>query len=439
MASWVGEAGARTVVGDAPSPKELEEQVSRVLNSDLLRASHNLHTLLKFMVAATIEGRTEHLKETTIATEVFGRRDDFDNRVDTVVRVQAHRLRRKLEKYYSGPGKNDPWIIEIPTGSYVPHFLRKQSLEVQEHRQASRGAAAVAAWVGLGVLVGLGLGFLAFGGGAGLPARAGRNPAAMTPANVRSLWEPFLRDGAPRTTVVFWTPLFLSNNKVLLRYSGPITAPTGTGVVSPSELHQYVDTEIPKSLGPVIFNRTYASIGQVYQIHALTALFWGASKTFQMRPGRLFTAADGDNWHLVLGSLEGLQILNRKLQHFEVRSGEYGYKSKNLPLILSREPRPGEAGQYTLEFDEVTQERRADHALLAWLPGRRPDLRIVVCDGLTALGSWAGMDLLTSQEGVEQLEQRLGSPLPASFEAVVRADIAQDQVTGFSVVAARAR
>jgi hypothetical protein len=49
------------------------------------------------------------------------------------------------------------------------------------------------------------------------------------------------------------------------------------------------------------------------------------------------------------------------------------------------------------------------------------------------------MDLLTSEEGIAQLEESLGKPLPPFFEAVVRAEIAQDQVTGFSVVAARAR
>jgi hypothetical protein len=158
-----------------------------------------------------------------------------------------------------------------------------------------------------------------------------------------------------------------------------------------------------------------------------------------MRAGRLFTAADGENRHLILGNLRGLEILNRKLEHFEMRAGEYGYKSKNPPLIVNLQPGPDEAEQYTLEFDELTQERRADHALVAWLPGRSPDLRIVVCDGLTALGSWAGTKLLTSEEGIEQLERHLGTPLPSFFEAVVRAEIAQDEVAGFSVVAARRR
>jgi hypothetical protein len=358
--------------------------------------------------------------------------------------VQAHRLRRKLAKYYDGPGTGDPWIIEIPTGSYVPQFQRRQAVQgssvaaLERRPQTKQPVSPVAAWIGLGLLAGLGLGFLAFGG-APLFSEAAPPSAAAPAANVRLLWEPFLREDAPPTTVVFWNPLFLSNDKLLLRYSGPLTAPTGTGLISPQELHRYVNVDIPESVGPVIFNWTYASVGQVYQTQALTALFWGSARTFQMRPGRLFTAGDGENRNLVLGSIQGLNILNRKLEHFQMRAGEYGYKSQNQPLILNLRPEQGEAAQYTLEFNETTQERRADHALLAWLPGRRPDLRIVVCDGLTAVASWAAINLLTSEEGVEQLERQLGSPLPPFFEAVVRAEIAQDQVAGFSVVAARAR
>ena len=436
MASLVGEAG---VHASKPSPEQLEEQVNRVLSSDVLKASHNLHSLLKFMVAAASEGRSESLKEITIATDVFGRRADFDNRIDTVVRVQAHRLRRKLAKYYAGPGKNDPWIIEIPSGSYVPQFRPRDPVKGRQDQEPRRAAGSVAAWIGLGILVGLGLGFLAFSGAAPFVSKDARDSVARPAPEVQSLWQPILRDGAPGTMVVFWNQLFLSNEKVLLRYNGPITAPTGTGVIMPSELHRYVDIDIPESIGPVIFNRTYASIGQVHQMHALTALFWGSSKTFQARPGRLFTAADGENQHLFLGNLRGLEMLNRKLQHFQMKAGEYGYKSKNPPLIVNLHPGPGEAEHYTLEFDQLTQERRTDHALVAWLPGLSPDLRIVVVDGLTALGSWAATKLLTSEEGVEQLELHLGSPLPSFFEAVVRAEIAQDQVAGFSVVAARAR
>jgi hypothetical protein len=443
MASLVEEAGPQTIEAERPTSDEIQEQVNRVLHSDILKASHNLHAMLQFMVAATFEGRTERLRETTIATEVFGRREDFDNRVDTVVRVQAHRLRRKLAKYYGGLGENDPWIIEIPTGSYIPRFLRRRPvatpIEPPTELPAARPRVVAAAWVALGALIGVGLGFLAFGASSPLFSRGAAHSMAAPPANVRSLWQPFLQDGAAGTTVVFWSPLFLSNDKLLLRYNGPITAPTGTGVVSPQDLHQYVATDIPESVGPVIFNRTYTSVGQVHQVQALTALFWGSSRTFQMRPGRLFTASDGENRHLVLSHLHGLESLNRKLEHFEMREGQYGYKVENRPVIFNRQPASGEPQEFTLEFDQGTQERRADHALVAWIPGRRPDLRIVVCDGLTALGSWAGMDLLTSEEGIAQLEESLGKPLPPFFEAVVRAEIAQDQVTGFSVVAARAR
>ena len=62
------------------------------------------------------------LKEYTIATEVFGRRSDYDPRIDSVVRVQAGRLRTKLQEYYTAEGKNDQIVIDLPKGHYHPVF-----------------------------------------------------------------------------------------------------------------------------------------------------------------------------------------------------------------------------------------------------------------------------------------------------------------------------
>jgi hypothetical protein len=62
------------------------------------------------------------LKETTIGVSVFARSPDYDPKVDTIVRSQVWRLRAKLRKYYASEGANDPIIIEIPIGRYVPAF-----------------------------------------------------------------------------------------------------------------------------------------------------------------------------------------------------------------------------------------------------------------------------------------------------------------------------
>jgi hypothetical protein len=445
MASTNGEAVA-DVERENPPPAEIESQVNKLLSSDLLKASLTLHNLLHFIVSAALEGRADSLKETSIASDVFGRRADFDNRIDPVVRVQAHRLRRKLEKYYNGPGKDDLWIIEIPTGSYVPQFSRRLDRAVPEetgHREETvrtekRGTKTLVAVVALAVLAGFVLGFAVFSDRSPLLREAGQPALAISP-RVRALWDPLLRDGAAPTSYVFWNHLFLSNDKILLRYNGPITAPTGAGMIPPEDLHRYVDFEVPESIGPVMFNWTWASVGQIYQVHALTAMFWSSHRTFRLRPGRLFTTDEGESRNLILGNRRGLDILNRTVKHFEMHAGSYGYKSEDQPSVVNLQPREGEKKEYRMEFDANSQERKADHALIVWLPGRKPDLRIIVCDGLTALGSWAGMEAMTSDDGVEQLEKLLGTPLPAYFEAVVRADIDKDQVIGSKVVAARAR
>jgi predicted ATPase len=77
---------------------------------------------LRYVVERTIEGKAEELKEYAIGVEVFARGESFDARTDTIVRVQARRLRSKLKEYYDAQGKTDPIVIELPKGRYVATF-----------------------------------------------------------------------------------------------------------------------------------------------------------------------------------------------------------------------------------------------------------------------------------------------------------------------------
>lgn len=84
---------------------------------------------LRFVVQETLEGRGDRLKAFTIATSVLGRGSDFDPQANSVVRVQAKRLRELLENYYRGAGAKNPIHIMLPVGSYQPQFLRALPLE----------------------------------------------------------------------------------------------------------------------------------------------------------------------------------------------------------------------------------------------------------------------------------------------------------------------
>jgi len=104
------------------APADVWSEVQRIRTSRLMSGCNRLLQLLDFVVGSTLRGDSGHLKETTIGVEVFGRSPDYDPKVDTIVRSQAWRLRTKLRKYYSSEGANDPMVIDIPTGQYVPAF-----------------------------------------------------------------------------------------------------------------------------------------------------------------------------------------------------------------------------------------------------------------------------------------------------------------------------
>src|SRR2546423_506098 len=104
------------------SKEEKFAQLEKVLHSRALQNSESLKAFLRFVVERTIDNNDAQLKEYTIATEVFGRNSDYDSRIDSVVRVQAGRLRAKLQEYYATEGKNDQIVIDLPKGHYHPVF-----------------------------------------------------------------------------------------------------------------------------------------------------------------------------------------------------------------------------------------------------------------------------------------------------------------------------
>ncbi len=77
---------------------------------------------LQFVVSETLAGNAVRLKEYAIAVDVFGRDTSFDPNTNAVVRVEASRLRHRLQEYFLGPGRGDPVHITLPPGSYVTRF-----------------------------------------------------------------------------------------------------------------------------------------------------------------------------------------------------------------------------------------------------------------------------------------------------------------------------
>ena len=115
----------------AISPDAVRAQLQRVLACKDFDASDRNRRFLGYVVEETLAGRTQHIKAYSVATLVFGREPSFDPQSDPIIRIEASRLRRSLERYYLTAGKHDAVRIDIPKGSYIPTFAAAAADEVQ--------------------------------------------------------------------------------------------------------------------------------------------------------------------------------------------------------------------------------------------------------------------------------------------------------------------
>lgn len=107
-----------------PTDAEAIAELQRIIDSPDFDASARNREFLRFSVNEWIAGRADRIKAYAIAVEVFNRDDTFDPQTDPIVRIEASRLRRSLERYYMLGGASSPLRIDIPKGSYVPVFSR---------------------------------------------------------------------------------------------------------------------------------------------------------------------------------------------------------------------------------------------------------------------------------------------------------------------------
>src|SRR5689334_18178497 len=115
------------IVGNAPAPAEIRAAVERMIAGEVFSRSPQLGAFLRFVTDATLSGKSDRIKAYTIGVEVLRRDTSFDPQLDPIVRVEATRLRRTIERYYAGAGQDDEMVIDLPRGSYVPTFRWRES------------------------------------------------------------------------------------------------------------------------------------------------------------------------------------------------------------------------------------------------------------------------------------------------------------------------
>lgn len=160
-----GDEAASPPSRPAPSPDDIRAQLARIITSPEFPHVGRSGAFLTYVTEEALAGRADRIKGYSIAVEVFKRSEGF-TQDDPVVRIEAGRLRRLLERYYLVAGQHDPIRIDIPKGGYAPSFEWNGALEAKSAQEAKTSAArglfvqwhrVAALGIGAGAMLGIGI------------------------------------------------------------------------------------------------------------------------------------------------------------------------------------------------------------------------------------------------------------------------------------------
>jgi len=408
--------------------EHLLEQINRLVSSHALHGSESLCKLLRYLAKHAVDHPGTPIKEFQIATEVFGRSADFDPQLDSMVRVQAGRLRSKLTEYYSSDGLEDPIVVELPKGTYVLSFhprsalttkappstlngaVRTEALEKSPERRWGTEVISLSIFLAAAILVIVWLMATRNSGPVGLASEGDPVPAAF-----RVFWKGFTT-GPEEPWVVFSNAAFIGRPETGMRYR-----------------------DAKRDAGAPILDH-YTGVGEVLAVHELDRVFSLLRRRIRVKRGSLFSLDDAKNNNLIfIGSpVENLSLLEIPgTQEFVFEQLISGPR-KGDHAIINRHPQPDEGKEFFATHSGVPLTE--DYAVLGLVKGINPGQSVLILAGNTTIGTQAAVEYVCRQSSLEELLLRLsvspdGELKP--FEAVIRAKVARGVPVETELVAIR--
>jgi hypothetical protein len=403
-------------------------QIEKLLSSHTLHGSESLCKLLRYLANHSLEHPGSSPKEYQIATEVFGRQQDFDPHLDSMVRVQAGRLRAKLAEYYASEGTDDSILVEMPKGNYLLAFHHRSPSGGREHAAPSHDSAEVvplngqtssrwfAAVLVLSVLLAA---VLAVGTDRFLTRKTAEarltSDSPDVPMAFHIFWRGFLT-GPQEPWVIFSNAAFVGRPYTGMRYYNRAN-----------------------DSGAAILDH-YTGVGEVLAVHALDNVFARLHQQIRVKRGSLFSLDDAKNDDLIfIGSpsenLTLLEIPNtREFAFKQITSGP----RMGTMEIINLQPESGEQKEFLPSPpDEVLTE---DYSVVALKRGLNPAHSVLILAGATTIGTQAAVEYVCQQNSLEELLLRLSvsnSGELKPFEAVIRVKVARGVPVESELVALR--
>jgi hypothetical protein len=451
----------KSIVGNSalsdPGPVPLNlchDQVEKIVTSKTFQSAPTLQQLFRFLARRAVEAHSEEIKEYTIGVEALGRKQDFDPKTDPIVRVQVYRLRQKLKEYYQLEGSQDPILVDIPKGHYLPRFEALEHLpslpqplpvrDIVVPPPAAPAAITERSLPGKSrykplLLILFGLAVFAAGfwtarlrspQGASSP-RSGKE--LESPADpVKAFWGSFIKED-PAPIIAYADAYFLLDGSTdLFRYRHGASDDRGARV-DPHLAREFASNpELVAKAGPLYFDNGYTGTGDVAGVAMLISLFTQMGAKPTVLSSYDLTTHDLTQHNVIL---LGSSFQNVAVAQLPAR-GDFIYLGSNSRhdlwsgRIVNTDPQPNEEKEYGTVRDPRTGAIKADYALVTFEPGVVPGRHIVNLGALDTKGMEGAVLFATSRPGIEALSKALPADERASlkekvpsFQALLRVDL----------------
>jgi hypothetical protein len=428
-----------------PTLEEKQEQLDKILHSRLFQGSGIVITLLEYLVRQSIADPDTNVKEYKIALEVFGRGSEFNPNTNSIVRVQAKRLRTKLQEYYENEGKLDRLLIELPKGHYKvtfsytepkddsnpsqdaePEIVTQPPTASPENapepykRKVDFTKAALIATIVImsSVIIFMALPYFNSNKQSQVAALPGIE------ADYELVWAPFLKTNDS-------TLLILSNPAVyrFLNNSDSDVAAKTALQITPEHaemLAEVLNNKLVMKQGRtprlVLTTTTYTGIGEAIGLYHLTDLFRSLHKEVMLKQSRTVSAEDLKNRNVIL---LGSVWVNDWVEKLPVKE-DFVYTIN--ASIENKAPLPGEEREYRPRYDSQTGRAEEDYALITVKPGVTEQHRLMILSGLLSEGTQAAAECVTRKDCLDELNRRLKQASgeegpPKYYQALLKVDI----------------
>lgn len=419
------------------SATERWELIERIRNSQEFKRALRLRELLLYIGTQSVKSGVTTIHEQEIGGAVFGRSDDYDTSLDNIVRVNVTELRKRLGHYFEDEGSTETLLVEIPRGTYIPVFCRRQvndehgtsssrspyeadetfspvtnSLELEELPTSSMSvgrwkiASSRGFWViaGCAVLLCCGMVFLLW-----------QN------AVLRSEVNPWRADPTLRA---FWSEFFGSNEEVDIVTADTSLALTEDILKQSVSLDDYLDykyknhVDFPglapetRSAVNLILGRNLGSVGD-YRVAERIMKLDAYSPSLKLASARAYTPESiKANNVILIGGPEGnpwVELYKDRMDFYV----EYDVVQQHTKIV-NRTPERGEQPVY-----EFFAEPNRGYSIVAFLPNLSGHRNALIILGTDSQATLAAGEWVTSSEGLATIRQRIPNGSFPFFEVLL--------------------